>query len=208
MNILVKHDVNARGLVYWTFTDPDTEKCNTVHVCGERLKNVSYQVNANTQLINSDGVTVGSYTGTPNGTGSFGLTELTAQERADLLGNHVVSNTGTNKVVQVGERDIAPYVRFAFITDLENGHVNLYKILRCQCAPYSKDVQQVNESGQATVATISLPFTFFNSFSEDVKGKLYEAKDIDPSTTAGAAFMNSWLSDADFIGVETGSSGS
>lgn len=210
MNVQVKHDVNGRGLVYWPFTNAETEVCGTVHALGERMKNFSYQVNANTQTVNSDGVTVGSYTGAPSGTGSFGLTELTPTERVDLLGNKVVSNTGSVEVVNVGERDVAPYVRFAWISDLDDGKVNLYKVLRAQCAPYEKSVQQVNESGQATFASITLPFTFFNTFSSEdtLEGKMYEAKAVDPNTTAGAAFISSWLSDGDFIGISSSSSGS
>jgi hypothetical protein len=203
MNVKVKHDVNGRDLRIWTFSNPDTETCGTVYSFGERMKRFSFQVNANTQLVNSDGVTVGSYTGSPNGTGSFGLTELTAAEREMVLGNKVVSGTGDFEVVQVGERDIAPYIRAAWISDLEDGKVNLYKILRMQCAPYEKAVDQVNESGQVTFSTITLPFTFFNSFSSTVGGKLYEAKAVDPTTTAGAAFINNWMTTGDFIGVST-----
>ena len=208
MNVLVNHDVNVRNIVVWPFTNSKTEQCGKAYAFGERAKSASWSLNANTQFVNSDGVTVGSYTGIPNGQGTLGLAELTPGERSMLLGNTaggVILKNSVINITNVGNRDIAPYVRLAFITDTdsEEGLINLYKFLRCKFSPYEKTVDQVNESGQATFSTISVPFTFFNTFStnENLTGKIYEAKGVNPNTEEGAAFIENWFTVGDFVGT-------
>ena len=203
MNILVKHDINIKDIRIWPLTDQDNETCGNVHVFGERAKSLSYSLNANTQTVNSDGVTVGSYTGTPNGQGTLGLTELTPEEREMILSNKCAVMAGSGiKVVNTGKNDVAPYVRFACVSELEDGKVNLYKFLRVKFAPYEKRVDQISENGQATFSTIQIPFTFYNtcSESEGLEGKLYEAKAVDLTTEAGQAFYTAWMTIGDFVG--------
>lgn len=213
MNVLVQHDINVRNIVIWPFTNAKTEICGAAHAFGERAKSASWSLNANTQYVNSDGVTVGSYTGTPRGSGTLGLTELTAGEREMLLSNKITAvivgatSADSIEVVNTGKNDVAPCVRMAFMTDCDDGTVNLYKFLRAQFSPYEKNVDQINESGQPSFATISLPFTFFNTFSQSgLEGKLYEAKHVNPSTSTGAAFIANWFADGDFVGSSTGMS--
>ena len=144
MNVQVQHDINVRNIVIWPFTNPKTEICGAAHEFGERAKSASWSINANTQYVNSDGVTVGSYTGTPRGNGTLGLSGFTALEREMLFNNRIAGLAYTNtdsseieaiNIVNVGKRDVAPYVRLAFITDCDDGYVNLYKFLRVQFSP-------------------------------------------------------------------------
>lgn len=211
MNVQVQHDINVRRIVIWPFTNPKTEICGAAHEFGERAKSASWSINANTQYVNSDGVTVGSYTGTPRGNGTLGLSGFTAGEREMLFSNKatglVSESTDSSAVeridiVNVGKRDVAPYVRLAFITDCDDGYVNLYKFLRVQFSPYEKTVDQVNDSGQVTFSTISVPFAFFDTFSqsENIEGKYYEALHVNPASEAGAQFISNWMANGDFIG--------
>lgn len=215
MNVQVQHDINVRRIVIWPFTNPKTEICGAAHEFGERAKSASWSINANTQYVNSDGVTVGSYTGTPRGNGTLGLSGFTAGEREMLFSNKATDlafgSTDSSavekiEIVNVGKRDVAPYVRLAFITDCDDGYVNLYKFLRVQFSPYEKTVDQVNDSGQVTFSTISVPFAFFDTFSqsENIEGKYYEALHVDPTSERGAAFIANWMADGDYVGQGLG----
>lgn len=211
MNVQVQHDINVRNIVIWPFTNLKTEICGAAHEFGERAKSASWSINANTQYVNSDGVTVGSYTGTPRGNGTLGLSGFTALEREMLFNNRIAglayATTDSPEleeinIVNVGKRDVAPYVRLAFITDCDDGYVNLYKFLRVQFSPYEKTVDQVNDSGQVTFSTISVPFSFFDTFSQTsgIEGKYYEALHVNPASEKGAAFIANWMADGDYVG--------
>ena len=202
-NTLVKHEINCRGGVIWPFSDQDNEICGTAHPLGKRMKNFSLSLAASTQYVNSDGVTVGSWTGVPRGTLTLGLSGLTPEEKAMIHGQtiHAFSSLPGVNGNSIGEKDIAPYLRAAWITDREDGKVNLYKVLRVKFQPNEKSVEQINESGNVTFSTISLQGDFFNSQSETLSGKLYTVEGVDPTTTAGATFITNWTSIGDFVGA-------
>lgn len=196
MNVKVKSEVNARGLVVWPIIDEDNESCGSAVSFGERLKNISDTLQTNSQSVASDGVVVETYTGIGTGTLGLGLSDLIPAEETLLFGRTLKNG---NVVITTGKERI-PCVRTAFITDRSDGKVNLYKYYKVKFAPYEKSVQQINESGQATFTTITINGTYFQSQSSTVTGLKAEAKAIDPATESGAAFIANWMANPDFIG--------
>ena len=196
MNVKVKSEVNARGLVVWPIVDEDTEACGAAVEFGERLKNISDQLQSNTQSAASDGVVVETYTGTGTGNLALGVSDLLPSEETLLFGRTVASG---NVVITTG-KEKTPCVRTAFITDRSDGKVNLYKYFKVKYAPYERSTQQVNESGQATFTTLTVNGTYFQSQSSSVEGLKAEVRGVDPTTEAGAAFIANWMANPDFIG--------
>lgn len=196
MNVKVKSEVNARGLVMWPIINEDTEQCGAVVVFGERLKNIGDQLQSNTQSAASDGVVVETYTGTGTGNLALGMSDLLPSEETLIYGRTV---SGESVVVTTG-KEKTPCVRTAFITDRSDGKVNLYKYFKVKYAPYERATQQVNESGQATFTSITVNGTYFQSQSSVLEGLKAEARGVDPATEAGAAFIANWVTNPDFIG--------
>ena len=188
--------VNVKRLTMWKLTSDD--ESTTVYEEAPRtfphqLNAVSYTPKVNTAEQYGDGVKVENYVAKDGGTIDVTIRGFAQGDNEFLFGE----TTNKNNVAISNSGDIVPYNCTAYMTERPDGTVNLYKFPKVKYMPKGEDNKQ-REGTNISYGTASLSGTYSPLLSNG--DDAYKRYGVDPKEDA--AFIESWFTDADFIGNE------
>lgn len=192
-----KTPINCRNFTVWEMTDEDAETySSTAHSMAGKMMNFSDTLTTNTTPLNGDGVVTQVAYGTGTGQLTVGIHNLTDAER-HIFYSETLNSAGV--AITTG-KETPPSLAVALVTDCTSDGkiVNLYKWFNVRFAPHETSVSQI-ENGQITFSTTQIQGTYTrNSTLNMMRAQISH---VDTSTTEGKTLMNTWLSQADYVGV-------
>ena len=131
------------------------------------------------------------------GTLNVTLTQLSVQDHIELLG---AKATPDGKGYIINKDDFASYNCVA-IASTVGGKLNLYKFFKVK---FAKGQTSIASTGEGAPQFATNPLN--GSYVPTLYGgnAMAEAKGLDPSVAADAAFIEKWFTEGDFIGETTG----
>lgn len=141
-----------------------------------------------------DGQTVEYYSSITGGAIALGITAINSADRVLFYGETIQNGTNvTNK------NDSAGYIMVAYMSERADGLVNLKKFPKLRFSPQEESESQKTKGG-LTYSTNNLQGEYLPTLKNgDAK---YVRYGVDPKTVDGKAIIESWVTDADFIGTE------
>lgn len=190
-----KTPLNCRNFTAWAMTDEDEETYSQapVSLAGKTM-NFTDSLTVNTTDLSGDGVIADTATGVGKGQLTVGIHDLTDSERVTFFGE-----TLQNGAVVTTGRESSPALCVALVTDCatDGSVVNLYKWFAVRFKPNEVNVQQI-DNGNVTFSTTSIQ----GDYTRNSRLGMMRAKrsHVDTTTVEGAALVQSWLTQADYIG--------
>lgn len=188
--------INCKRPTMWKMTD---EKAGTYASSKtldftQRLTTYGDSVATNSTPLYGDGELVEVATSEGMGTLTLGLHHITDDERVPLYGEKNVGGT----IVNTGD-EIAPYFCVALMAVKRSGMVNLRKYFKVIFQKHEENVTQIENNGvQYSMVTLT------GSYSKNTAiGMKSARREVNPTTPEGAAFIERWFTEADFIGDST-----
>lgn len=188
--------VNCEGLRMWKMIDEKTGTYAATPTLdfSDRLTTYGDSVQTNSTPLYGDGKLIETAVSEGPGTLTHGVHHVTDSERQIIYGEKNVGGTS----VSTGH-EIAPYFCTALKAVKRDGRVNLRKWFKVAYQKHDENVTQLENNGiQYSLVTLT------GTYSENTAiGMKVARREVDPNTTAGAAFIERWFSEADFIGDST-----
>lgn len=199
-NKKVKPIYNCEELRIWPMTDEETETyAEDPLVFTKRLMSYDDSVSVNTTELYGDGVIVDMAIDEGAGTLALGIHGLDDDEFSKIYGAENVDGT----IIETGE-EVPPYCCVALIARTGKNKVNARKWPKVRLSKHTESVQQ--KQGNTTYSTPTLNGTFVAN--EKLGIKRARKTGIDTSTAEGKAFIQNWLSQAEFFSASAPTSGS
>ena len=192
--------VNVKRLVMWAMTSDDksgTVYDSTARAFTDQLNAARYVPKTATAEQYGDGKKVEDYVAKDGGNIEYTIRGFNDSDSEFLFGEK--KNSAGVNISNAG--DIVPYVCSAHMTERPDGTVNLFKFPKVKFMPQGEDNKQ-KEGTTISYGTASLKGTYSPLISNG--DDCYKRYGVNPKTDA--AFIESWFTDADFIGDEAGGS--
>lgn len=188
--------VNCKRTVMWKMISEEYEAYSPTPVSfADRLTTYTDGVENNITPLYGDGKHIEDAYSEGNGTLSLGLHHIADDERAQLYGERVTSD---GAVISTGE-ETPPYFCVALMAVKQNGRVNLRKYFKVMFSKHEESVSQQESGG----VNYSMP-TLSGTYSQNVRLGMKSVRiEVDPNTADGAAFIENWYSNPNFIGDNT-----
>ena len=193
VTVKAKPPINIERLAMWKMIDEDNETYGAVMDFDRRVMSFRDTLSFNTAALYGTGVVVDKATTINEGTLSYNVHALTADERVALY-NETKNSVGT--VITTGD-EIMPYVAVAHATRKRDGKWNLYKYFKVQFQPNEENTEQITQ-GNTTYSTIVLNGTYMTSEVHEMMRVMLP--NVDPKTETGAAIIENWFNDPLYIG--------
>lgn len=185
--------VNCAKVKMWKMLSEDTGAYDSSVTLDfeKRMTTYTDSVQTNSTPLYGDGELIETATSEGAGNLSIGVHHVEDAERVDLYGENNVGGTTVN----TGD-SVAPYYCVALMAKKRNGMVNLRKWFKVIFSPHEETVNQIEDNGiQYSMVTLS------GTYSKNIPLGMKSARvEVDPSTTAGAQFIENWFTIPDFIG--------
>ena len=194
VTVKAKPPINIERLAMWKMTDEDNETYGSVMDFDKRIMSFRDTLSTNSTALYGAGIVVDRATTINEGTLTYNVHALTADERNNVYGE---TKNSANAVITASD-DIIPYVATAHATKKRDGKWNLYKYFKVQFQPNEESTEQITQ-GNMTYSTIVLNGTYMQSeVHEAMRAILF---DVDPKTTAGAATIANWFANPLYVGI-------
>ena len=194
VTVKAKPPINIEKLVMWKMTDEDNETYGSVMDFDRRIMSFRDTLAVNSTSLYGAGVAVDRASSINEGTLTYNVHALTADEQVAIYGK--VKNSA-NAVITASD-DIIPYVATAHATRKRDGKWNLYKYFKVQFQPNEESTEQITQ-GNMTYSTIVLNGTYMESEVHEMMRAVL--LDINPKTDEGAAIIENWFANPTYIGI-------
>ena len=194
VQVKAKPPINIERFAMWKMIDEDNETYGSVIDFDRRVMSFRDTLTTNSTPLYGTGVVVDRATAVNEGTLSYNIHAMTADERVAAYGE---TKNSANAVITTSD-DIIPYVATAHATRKRDGKWNLYKYLKVQFQPHEESTEQITQ-GNITYSTIVLNGTYMESEVHEMMRAIL--LDVDPKTAAGAATIENWFTNPTYVGI-------
>jgi len=185
--------INCKDLRMWKMID-ETAGTYSSEISldfSDRMTTYGDSVATNSTPLYGDGELIETAVTEGMGTLTHGVHHVTDSERQVLYNESNVGGTS----VSTGH-EVTPYFCTALRALKLNGKVNLRKWFKVAYQKHDENVTQLENNGvQYSMTTLT------GTYSENTALGMKVARcEVDPTTVAGAAFMNRWMTEPTFVG--------